>query len=154
EPNLPYVLGDWAMQKLVCCDWSGLVDAVARVMQAIDRGDRASTPFGLLALPSSREQQRACARAFVAGVPTVEWPRRGYAHDRLRIGYFSAAFHDHATAHLLAGVLEQHDRARFEITAFSFGPDSDDPWRRRIASAVERFVDVRNMTDAAIAARA
>jgi predicted O-linked N-acetylglucosamine transferase (SPINDLY family) len=158
EPDLPYVLGDWVMQKLVCCDWNGLPDAIARVMRAIDRGERASTPFALLALPSSREQQRACARAFVSSSPgaepSVEWPRGGYSHDRLRIGYFSADFHDHATAHLLAGVLEQHDRARFEITAFSFGPDAEDPWRRRIASAVERFVEVRNMADAEIAAHA
>src|SRR4030095_2373392 len=55
---------------------------------------------------------------------------------------------------LLAGVLEHHDRTRFEITAFSYGPDADDPWRRRIGKAVDRFVDVRADTDAAIAAQA
>ena len=75
-------------------------------------------------------------------------------HDRLRVGYFSADFHDHATAHLITEVLERHDRGRFEITAFSFGPDADDPWRRRVASAVDRFLDVRQAPDAAIAAQA
>src|SRR3546814_4614498 len=29
---------------------------------------------------------------------------------RLRIGYFSADFHNHATAYLAAGLFEQHDR--------------------------------------------
>ena len=125
---------------------------------AVDRGDRACTPFPLLLLPSTLAQQRACARTYVADRhplgPASAWQGGSYTHDRLRIGYFSADFHDHATAHLIAGVLEQHDRRRFEITAFSFGPDADDPWRRRIASAVDRFVDVRQATDAAIAAQA
>jgi len=158
EPGLPYVPGDWVRQKLACCDWNGLPDAIGRLTAAIDRGERASAPFPLLLLPSSPAQQRVCARAFVAdrypagaGSP---WRSGGHAHDRIRIGYFSADFHDHATAHLVAGVLERHDRGRFEITAFSYGPHADDPWRRRVATAVDRFVDVRADTDEAIAARA
>src|SRR5262249_3925513 len=39
--------------------------------------------------------------------------------DRIRIGYLSPHFHEHATTHLIAGVLECHDRRRFEITGFS-----------------------------------
>ncbi len=158
EPDLPYALGDWLQQKLACCDWAELDAAFARVTAAVDRGDRACTPFPLLLLPSTLAQQRACARTYVADRhplgPASEWQGGSYTHDRLRIGYFSADFHDHATAHLIAGILEQHDRRRFEITAFSFGPDADDPWRRRITSAVDRFVDVRQATDAAIAAQA
>ena len=39
--------------------------------------------------------------------------------DRIRIAYLSADFHSHATAYLMAGVFEQHDRGRFEIYAVS-----------------------------------
>ncbi len=158
DAGFPYALGDWVRQKLECCDWDGLDDAFARVATAIGRGERACAPFQLLALPSSLAQQQACARIFVAdrypateGVGTLAGVR---VHDRLRVGYFSADFHDHATAHLIAEMLECHDRGRFEITAFSFGPPADDPWRRRVASAVDRFLDVRRAADAAIAAQA
>jgi len=158
EPGLPYVAGEWVQQKLACCDWIDLDRAIGSLSDAIDRGERASVPFPLLALSSSPTQQRACARAFVAArwpaTPGSGWRSGGLAHERVRIGYFSADFHDHATSQLLAGVLEHHDRARFEITALSFGPEADDPWRRRVAAAVERFVDVRADTDAAIVARA
>ncbi len=68
-------------------------------------------------------------------------------HDRIRIGYFSADFHDHATMHLLAGVLESHDRSRFELHAYSFGPDHEDHMRDRARAAVDGFHDISGLDD-------
>lgn len=73
--------------------------------------------------------------------------RRYRAHDRIRVGYFSADFHDHATMHLLAGVLESHDRSRFEVQAYSFGPDHEDHMRARAVAAVDGFHDISGMDD-------
>src|SRR5262249_53294968 len=65
--------------------------------------------------------------------------------------YLSADFHEHATAVLIAGLLEQHDRTQFEVTAISFGPALNSNMRQRIAGAVEHFVDVRNKSDREVA---
>jgi predicted O-linked N-acetylglucosamine transferase (SPINDLY family) len=54
----------------------------------------------------------------------------------------------------MAGLLEAHDRDRFEIIALSYGPDLGGALRERIDAAVERRIDVRRLTDAAIAALA
>jgi predicted O-linked N-acetylglucosamine transferase (SPINDLY family) len=70
----------------------------------------------------------------------------------IRLGYFSADFHNHATMHLIAELLERHDRARFEVFAFSFGAPSEDVWRRRAEAAVDRFIDVGGLDDDRIAA--
>jgi predicted O-linked N-acetylglucosamine transferase (SPINDLY family) len=67
------------------------------------------------------------------------------------VGYFSADFREHAVATLMAGVFEAHDRERFEVSGFSFGPDTGDPMRRRLEGAFERFTDVRQRSDAEIA---
>jgi predicted O-linked N-acetylglucosamine transferase (SPINDLY family) len=72
-------------------------------------------------------------------------------HRRIRIGYFSADFRSHATSYLLAELLELHDRERFEVSAFSFGPSSPDPMRQRVESACDRFVDVRGSSDQEVA---
>ncbi len=64
---------------------------------------------------------------------------------------FSSDFHEHATAYLIAELLELHDRSRFEVTAFSFGPDSASPMRRRLRAACEHFVDVSQQSDDEIA---
>lgn len=68
------------------------------------------------------------------------------------MGYFSADFHGHATAYLLAEVIELHDRERVHATAFSFGPPSQGPMRERPERAFDEFIDVSRLSDAAIAA--
>jgi predicted O-linked N-acetylglucosamine transferase (SPINDLY family) len=73
--------------------------------------------------------------------------------DRIRIAYLSADFHAHATAFLMAEFFERHNRARFELTALSFGPDSTHPMRQRLVRAFDRFEDVRALTDREVAQR-
>jgi predicted O-linked N-acetylglucosamine transferase (SPINDLY family) len=67
------------------------------------------------------------------------------------VAYVSADFHAHATAVLMAGVFEHHDRAKFEPFAISFGRDDGSPLRGRLKQGVERFIDVRGQSDADIA---
>jgi predicted O-linked N-acetylglucosamine transferase (SPINDLY family) len=67
------------------------------------------------------------------------------------VGYFSADFREHPVAQLLVELLERHDRSRFAVSGFSFGPDTGDALRQRVAAACERFVDVRERADAEVA---
>jgi predicted O-linked N-acetylglucosamine transferase (SPINDLY family) len=53
--------------------------------------------------------------------------------------------------HSIAGVLERHDRSRFEIAGLSIGPDTDDLMRRRVRAALDDFVDLRALDDEAAA---
>lgn len=73
--------------------------------------------------------------------------------ERLRIGYFSSDFHQHATSMLIAGMLEHHDRARFETVAFCYGsyPAGDDPLRQRVRAAFDNFEQVDQLDDDATA---
>ena len=70
------------------------------------------------------------------------------ADDRIRLGYVSANFHDHAVAHLMAELFEIHDRKRFEVFGFDYGPNDDSPIRLRLEQAFDHFVDVRELNDA------
>ena len=54
-------------------------------------------------------------------------------------------------ARLMAEVFERHDRARFEMTAISLGPDQESAMRARIKAAFEHFVDARSLVDGQIA---
>lgn len=86
------------------------------------------------------------ARNVLAGAQSAD------NNSRLRIGYLSRDFRDHPVGHLLANVFALHDRARFEVHAFSYGPDDGSIYRKAIAAGVDRFVDAHAMTDAALAA--
>ena len=62
------------------------------------------------------------------------------AAPRTRIRDFFA----HAVAFLIAEVIELHDRARFEITAFSFSPRTGDYMQERLKRSFDRYIDVRD----------
>lgn len=73
---------------------------------------------------------------------------------KLRIGYFSADFRAHPVMYLMCQVLAEHDRDRFEIIAYSYGPDQADPVRDRSRAAVDEFIDVRSLSDLEVAEHA
>jgi predicted O-linked N-acetylglucosamine transferase (SPINDLY family) len=61
---------------------------------------------------------------------------------RIRLGYLSSDFNQHATALLMAGIFARHDRTRFEVTAFSYSRDDASPMRRRVVQAFDRFEEL------------
>jgi predicted O-linked N-acetylglucosamine transferase (SPINDLY family) len=114
-----------------------------------------TSPFLTLFLADSLEIQKQTAKIWVNDIcfssnSTIN-PAKYPLHDKIRIGYFSADFHNHATLHLMAEMFEKHDRSRYELYGFSFGPESNDPWRQRAQKCFDRFLDVRFQSDQDIA---
>ena len=70
---------------------------------------------------------------------------------RIKIGYISGDFHNFPTMHLLVGVLEAHNRERFEIYAFSYTLRQNDELRERISLGVDHFIDVNDLSSKEIA---
>lgn len=150
----PYILGHWLQTKKILCDWDGIEQGLERMLAAVDRGERVAVPFGVAALPATLAQQLRTAELYAADKHPVSreshWQLPPYRHERIRIGYFSADYHDHATSHLIADLIERHDRERFEVIGLSFGPDQQDAMRTRMVRAFDAFHDVRDMTDAQV----
>jgi len=150
-------------QKL--CDWRGydnlrqtLLDPAVAGLDASGSGYPA-LPFPFVTYPGEIDEGHhlAIARRFAAFVsrnisPYKAWPWAG-SHQRIRLGYLSADFHDHATAHLMLGMFKRHDKRQFEVFAYSYGPEDGSDYRRRIREEVEHFVDLAPMSDADAAAR-
>lgn len=133
-------------------DWADRDRLVKTLRAEVAAGTSQISPFVLLALPSSRAEQRKCAENWVqamGGAP-AERARTPISVARLRIGYLSADFHTHATAFLAAGLFERHDRSRFEVVGYSTGPDDRSPMRARLRNAFGRFVDLQGRDPAAI----
>ncbi len=150
-PDADFARGYLAYVKLNLCDWDGLPEDIAVLRDQIVQAKAVTLPFHSLLTLTSPNEQLLCAKARVA----LEFPRGSitwsasprYDHERIRLAYVSADFHEHATSHLMAGLIEHHDRNRFETIAISFGPDDDSETQRRIRGAFDRFVDVRGCSD-------
>jgi len=157
-PDDPLALSNLIHLKQYACDWSGLPALEQRLLGTFEQAGRNLSPFTLLSLPSTRAQQLAAARRasdlIAARVsPLPRQPRAPLAGRRLRLGYLSADFHMHATACLMAELFETHDRGRFELFAYSYGPDDGSPMRRRLVQAFEHFVDLAALDHRAAALR-
>jgi predicted O-linked N-acetylglucosamine transferase (SPINDLY family) len=155
DPRYPCLQGTRLFNRMLLCDWRDYDENIVYLDASILRGEAASTPFSLVGLSSSAAAQKACAERFVATTypprPPL-WTGEKYNHDKIRIAYLSADFHEHATAYLMAGLFEAHDRDKFDISAYSFGPATDGPMRRRLEKAFgANFVDVRGMDELSLA---
>ena len=154
-PGYDWALGSLATARMHCCDWGGLDRLRADVLDAVREGRRVIAPFALLGLADAPAEQRQCAAVYAqasAALPTLP-ARVPRAVPRLRLGYLSSDYRDHAMGYLVADFLATHDRSRFEVVAFSHGPRSDGEARRRIERACDEFHDVRDLDDAGAAAR-
>lgn len=155
NPNLSSAASQRIHIKSLLCDWHDFQRHCDYLIATVRSGASRVAPFTFLAVPATPEDQSKCARTFHAQnySSAVEplWKGARYAHDRVRIGYLSADFHNHPTAHLLAGVVEQHNRQRFETIAVSYGVDDGSELRSRLCAGFERFVDVRDESDAHVA---
>ena len=48
--------------------------------------------------------------------------------------------------YLMANMFELHDKSKFEIYAFSFGPDDNSKIRKRVIKSFDKFIDVKEKT--------
>jgi predicted O-linked N-acetylglucosamine transferase (SPINDLY family) len=69
---------------------------------------------------------------------------------RLKIGYLSADFRDHPVARFLWPLIEQRDRANFEVACFS-GVEKLDSVSHKYRAAVDEWHDVAPMSDEQLA---
>ncbi|TNE64772.1 MAG: tetratricopeptide repeat protein [Alphaproteobacteria bacterium] len=133
-------------QQQYMCDWRALDDIKAACPTLGIEGE-AIAPFGALAMEDAPERQllrsRNWARSSYKQQP-LPLPARPKARpDRLRIGYFSADFHDHATLYLMAGLFRHHDKRRFDIRAYSYGSIEAGAMRTQLQETVDQFTDIR-----------
>lgn len=155
NPDYPFVAGMLLYVKLHLCDWRDLENSAKGLLSKVRAGKMASAPFTLIAAPySTPEDQLACCEVFTAvkfpAMAAYKPAARG-AQRKIRLAYISADFHEHATAHLMAGLFEMHDKSRFETRAFSFGKNDGSEMRARLEASFDSFVDVSSRSDEEIA---
>lgn len=146
DKYINFIYSNIILSKLSICDWEDLDKITAETVAKVNEGKRVSSPFPILSTIDDPEIQRKVSHIYITtqyrqindSSVIGKYPK----HDKIRIGYYSADFRNHATLYLMAGLFEHHDRSKFEITAFSFGPYRDDEMTRRISSYCDRFLDV------------
>ncbi len=140
------------------CRWDLFAQDFCGLEQEQATGVVEPVPFHLLTMPSTRSAQRAAGYAYWAercsGI--VPMPAAGprIAGARIKVGYVTNDLYRHATAYLIADLIEIHDRSRVEVFVYSYGHDDGSQIRMRIvAAAGSGFVDASRMSDEQLAER-
>ena len=158
RPEQRNLLGLRQHAKMQICDWHDLDADLERIREGLRARLPITLPFPLLAMLDDPVLHRLAAETWIreesptdaalGSIPLRTRPRK------IHIGYFSTDFRIHPVAYLTAGLFEGHDRSRFALTAFAFGPEANDNMRARMSKAFDRFLDVRLKSDTEVAALA
>ena len=147
RPSDPEPAAKHAMAARYACAWPVAEGAIASLLASPNPVCEPMTAVALVADATTQRDAIAAwtrARTESPAAPAIV----GKRGTRLRVGYLSTDFHDHATAHLAAGLFECHDANRFETFAYAADRDDGSAMRKRLRTAFAHWRDVRELTDA------
>ena len=155
NPDTNCIYGSLVHAKSTICDWSNYDQDVKYINQMINDGISVIPPFAWLLLSNSEESNLKAAKLFTAHQyperkNDIPFKSKGKS-QKIKLGYYSHDFYNHATAFLMAEFFELHNKERFEIVAFSFSPNMHDEMQQRLVNAFDQFIDVNAMTDQQVA---
>ncbi|MEP6873420.1 MAG: tetratricopeptide repeat protein [Burkholderiales bacterium] len=159
--------GDLAAQGLLAfierelCRWQHATEDVAalrRLVRALpENAAQWASVFAQVTLTDDASEHlraaRSCVGFTVRGIEAFAPVAPRPLGKRLRVGFVSADFHQHATAVLMAEVFEMLDRDRFETTFYSHGPEDGSAMRQRLRRAADHFVESAGLSDLEVAQR-
>ncbi len=155
NPLYDYGLGLLAYQKRRLCDWTDHDTLRQQVVTDVMAGKRACSALALMVMSDQAAEHQACSRTYAQQHFPISdrllWHGERYQHDKIRIAYVSPDLREHPVGHLMAGVLERHDKTRFETYAISLGSDDQSRLRARMIKAFDHFIDAEMMETRQIA---
>ena len=153
--KLKNLLGTLIFTKHNLCNWENYNQDIDLLKNEILKKKNASKAFTVLSIFNSLSLQKISAEINVKDkFKNFNMSKKiiiKNKNKKIRLGYYSADFRKHAMSYLLTKMFELHDKSKFEIFAFSFGPETNDYMQKRISSTFYKFIDVRTKTDLEVA---
>ena len=148
NPNMSYLNGTIIQSKCGLSEWANFKEDKLFLKNNILSGKKTTSPFPTILIYDSPSLQKKAIEIFVKS--EFENPKKikleKIKNEKIKIGYYSSDFHNHATMYLMANLFELHDKNKFEIYAYSFGPDDGSKIRKRVMKTFDKFFDVKSKT--------
>ena len=143
HPEQTFLLGLKRHMQIQTCDWADIEADIARIAAGLRAELPVIQPLPALALLDDPGLQRQAASAWIREecrpAPMLEPIPRKPRGARIRIWLLLTGFPRPPARGADRRFVQSHDRARFEVTAFAFGPDTRDEMRTRLERAFDRL---------------
>ena len=157
-PDLPYGAGELLHMKMYAADWTNYESEKARLVDGVRGSARVARPFMFEAIADRPQDLQVCSRVYArdqypefTGTPHDPTTRKN--RDKIRVGYVSGEFRMQATAILMAGLYERHDRNRFEVVAIDNSMADNSAMATRLKQAFDEWIDIEKLDDVQAAAK-
>lgn len=140
---------------LQCADWALSERVIAQLSQAHAEGrtvQAGETPRTHVLWCADEATNMKVIAAFAEKLypkreplVTQPWPHDG--KRKLRVGYLSSDYRDHATSLLALGMMRHHDQGRFEFYAYCTSYDDGSALRRDMLNRFNKARTLAKMTD-------
>ena len=155
DPTLDFLLGNLLHLQLILGDWFNLEELIEQLLSGITQHKKRTPPFAMLGISDSPLQQLRTAEIWVKDKypdPPISTElacisQSSSPHSKIRIGFFSMDFRNHAVAFLIAGIIEILNRDQFQVIAFNFGLVTNDEMQTRLRQGFDQFLDIHDKTD-------
>ena len=154
RPDFETVRSQKLHQQANICDWNSIEENRIFISQ-LGVQKQFVTPWSLLSLEDNPLNHKKRSEIFAK----IKYPQKPIPFNtliskckkRIRIGYFSSDFYDHATMRLMSKILTLHDRQKFEVFAYSYDLEKNDEMKTNLINSVDVFDDVSQMSDKDVA---
>ncbi|RYB05951.1 tetratricopeptide repeat protein [Lichenibacterium ramalinae] len=158
-PDRCHLAADLCWGRLFACDWAGLEQEFKEALERHVSAGQSFPPFTLFAFGLAGDALALWTRAWAelkigpARTPLARYAPRPDERERIRVGYLSADYKDHATMLLVTEMFEMHDRTRFETFGYNIGALDESASCRRAIRSLDHFVDLFALKDGDAAKR-
>lgn len=139
--------------KKQICDWRYIKEYEQQAKQLIDQG-KSQVKWALVHVNNHAlnglDQLNAMRLyttqnfGYIQQMPCIQ---TAITNRKIRIGYVSADFCDHATTRLMAEVFELHNHQDFEYYAISHSPNDGSAMRQRVLQAFDHVIEIGEWSD-------
>jgi len=150
--NLDYVYGKYINTTMYINQWDNFDFNIKKLKEDIKENKKIINPYYLLYLIDSPELHKQVAQQY-SNIKCKQKPKglsKFIIGQKIKLGYFSADFKNHAILHLMFDVFKNHDKSKFEIYGFDHSLRKDS-MTGLVSKYFDKFFDCLNLSDEEIA---
>ena len=136
------------------CNWENYENDIKNLFQSLEKHEKIIDPFSIISITEKVDHQKRASEIF----SNYKFPKQlenkinsDKNNLKTRLGYFSPDFCDHPVLHLIFDVFKNHNKNKFEIFAFSFGPRKKDEMTEQVKKYFNEFIDINDKSDEEVA---